>query len=417
MDSLIRVHTQTDKSTVEYVKFMWETMLKLASRPERLSLHIHCIGPSAVERASNLALPGSTTSLVVRASEGGSYGHAACIMDALSMMNDGNTHVICDSDAFLVAKGWDNYIIKKISEGVGIIGTTYEDVGGFSSGAINVQTYKKIPTFTWCAMSSAHPWSTLDVLPRKDHRIHVANAQLSAIYNLPIGYHVFGEAGYQLPQFLFDHKIKYEGWTQLKPSKNATVLSGLSDYHEEFHADGIPFVVHHRGSLRHRYRESRVSRAFFSKVDPWIDAETTKTDAWIGSQMPTSGSQLDLRFMADEKPSPKRNLVLQPSKPIEGWLKITVDGSLSRARAPLSEVGYVVDYPNDNKVRHLRAEGTSNANLTFTLPSYPQHGLTIRNATNVTINVQTASGANKVAVASQTVRFVLVDVDGVFVAA
>lgn len=279
----IHVHTQCDRSTIDYVQFMWKTMLKLASNPQSIFLNIHCIGPKAAQIANDLKMIRTNAINVSAAISGGSFGHAACIMSAFSMINNDEqcAHVICDSDAFVVAKGWDSYVKQRIiHDEIGMMGTTYENVGGFSSGTTNVQTYKKLPTFTWCALNPKHQWSTLDVMPNKELKILVSNDDLSKIYNLPIGHFVFGEAGYQLPKFIHDNNISCEGWLQLKPSKTAKVTSGLSDYHEEFHVNDTPFVVHHRGSLRHKYRESQLSIDFFAKVDPWIESEANLKPHW-----------------------------------------------------------------------------------------------------------------------------------------
>ena len=59
------------------------------------------------------------------------------------------------------------------------------------------------------------------------------------------------------------------------------MLRGLSDYHEEYHvADGVPFVVHHRGSRNHAYRGDKVSQDFFGAVDRWLVDEKQREPRW-----------------------------------------------------------------------------------------------------------------------------------------
>jgi len=279
----IKVHTQVDRSTVSYAEFMWQTMLRLAADPSKISLTVHCMENGVAERVTQLLnVDVSSVPNVTGAPLGGSYGHGACVMNALASSNNGCINVIADSDTCMVAKGWDSYLKEKLIKGnVAIVGATYEDIGGFSSGSDKVQTYKKIPTLTWCALSPKHDWRSLNILPNKLHKVAIATDELSTIYNLPIGYVIFGEVGWQIPQYLHDNKLAYEGWRQLKPTKDAVVLKGLSDYHEEFHVDAnVPFVVHHRGSLRHPYRGSEMSQRFYDAVDRYLQKELLMQPRW-----------------------------------------------------------------------------------------------------------------------------------------
>lgn len=383
---------------------MWETMLKLAARPENIQLSIHSIGPSAAEALKTL--PQSRGWQVERATEGGSFGHGACIMDALRMMIDDDIHVICDSDAFVIAKGWDNLVRKIVADGYGIAGTTYEELGGFSSGKSNVQTYKKVPTFTWAILAPGIPWSQLDVMPDKNRTILIENERLSKIYNLPIGHSVFGEAGYQLPLFLFEHNVKYDGWPQLKPTNGATVLSGLSDYHEEFHAGGVPFVVHHRGSLRHPYRATKLSNAFFAKVDPWIEHELTQPIKWTLDE--ESWEQTTFKFDT----SAVRKLDLPMKRP-EGWMKATVNGIVVHPRAPLTNIFNRLSYANYERVTHIRLEGASTQPFYVEINNVIGHVAIVRNMTNVSVHVQKdEKTSTSILEAGQTSMF-FVDDDGV----
>lgn len=410
MTTFINVHTASDKATTDYVRFMWETMLKLADNRELLRLHIHCIGPSAADQLRSLIQ--SQTYVVSEAREGGSFGHAACIMDAFKLMIDDEIHIICDSDAFVVAKGWDNLVRLKASLGIGMAGTTYEELGGFSSGTGNVQTYKQIPTFTWAMLGAGPPWNSLNVMPNKDHRILIENDQMSKIYNLPVGHHVFGEAGYQLPLFLHQNNVKYEAWKQLKPSKDAVVLFGLSDYHEEYHVDDVPFVVHHRGSLRHPYRSSKLSKAFFEKVDAWIEQETKRTPRWE-STFKGLWKQLSLPF-AFEEPPPIRLDARLSIITTDGWLKITSDEVVVRAKSKFNSVVNRVSFTPGQHIHHVRVEGDVNQKFFIEIPDVMNQSVTIRNMTNFELTVQKDVRTATVAIEPGKLAFVLVDADGVF---
>lgn len=417
MGTTIHVHTPTDRGTVKYVEFMWDTMLRLASHPEHLFLHVHSIGPSAVDLLQHLK---QSKAYHVQSAEGGSAGHAACIMNAFKLMNDGDIHIISDSDAFVVAKGWDNVVRKRIKDGVGMAGTTYEDLGGFSSGNGGVQTYKDVPTFTWALLSSEYDWASLDVTPNKNHRIAINTEELSKIYNLPIGKEVFGEAGWQLPQFLHTNKIPYQAWKQLKPTRGAAVLNGLSDYHEEYHVDNVPFVVHHRGSLRHKYRESRLSIDFFHKVDRYLEKEVLRESRWP-DELILPWTQLSL-FNEEQWSAPqvqryeeiRVDTTVNDVQP-NGWLKVTilnVGVAIPKKTITTSDV-HKLSYAASEKMNHIRIEGSSNCKIRFEIPS-DTHGTTVRNTTNVSVIIQKDATTQFVEIESGATSLIVVDVDGVF---
>lgn len=419
----IHVHTQADKSTVPYAKFMWETMCSLANHPELLSLTVHCMGPTAEARAIPWIQRGNA--IVIHGRKGdplnGSNGHAACIASALAMTGDGAIHVICDSDTVVVAKGWDDYVRHRMLDGgIGMMGTTYEDLGGFSSGANTVQTYKKVPTFTWCALSPMHDWRDLVVKPNKDHRVDITTPQLSQIYNLPVGFSVFGEAGWQVPQYLHDHALSYEGWQQLKPTKDALVLAGLSDYHEEYHANGrIPIVTHHRGSMRHAYRGDRISNKFYGAVDKYLMTELTATPKWTWSEK--DGVKVDIPILnTTPLPEPPKVTVTPDAYVPVGkeWLKISFNGAVVRPKRGVDRTtaGTTLEIlkPAPTAMGHLRVEGVLEHNFPIVLPSVSvdPYMLTVRNMTGAPLLLTMGSGSNLSLSAGKT-WWVLVDVDGV----
>lgn len=419
---VIHVHTQADKSTVPYAKFMWETMMSMANHPKQLKLTVHCMGPTAAARADAWVGP-QGGAIIVPGLKGdplnGSRGHGACVMSALKMMGNGDIHVIADSDTVIVAKGWDDYLrIRLIDEGIGILGTTYEELGGFSSGASTVQTYKKVPSLTWCAMSPMHDWRNLDVMPNKAHHVAITTERLSQIYNLPVGYSVFGEVGWQLPQYVSDYNLKYDGWKQLKPSKDAAITKGLSDYHEEFHAGDVPFLAHHRGSMRHAYRGDRISRAFFAAVDTYLIEEGTRATRF----MRDVNKVADIPIFGPREPevviSP---ITVTPEAYVPAgkeWLKISFNGVPVRLRKAVDRTQPVTQLeiakPAVDRIGHIRVEGSLEFNYPLILPpvSAEPYMVTLRNATAAPLMVNSGVGGS-LALPSEKTWFILVDVDGV----
>ncbi len=429
---IIHVHTQADKNTFPFVRFMWDTLVSLANHPDRLRLIAHCMGPTAAAKIETWLSAEKGRALVVPDPRGdlkGSKGHGACIMSALAMTGDGSIHVVCDSDTVIVAKGWDDYVRQRtITDGIGMIGTTYEDVGGFSSGKSTTQTYKKAPTFTWAALTPLHNWGGLDVMPNKSHTIKINTPQLSQIYGLPIGYSVFGEAAWQVPQYLYDYDLRNESWQQLKPTKDAVVLKGLSDYHEEFHAGGAPFVVHHRGSMRHAYRGDKLSKAFYSTVDAYLATELSrKAPRWTWSDPNSIKSLGPVALPRGLVPPEARRTVPEPvavappATPVKEekeWLKVTFNSTVTRPRKDVDRGGQGIDLkfarPAMGSISFVRVEGALNHGCLTIVPATPAEPylLTYRNATLCTLVVSTGNGST-VSVQPNSTVWLLIDVDGV----
>lgn len=407
----IHVHTQSDKATMGYVRFMWETMLMLANKPGLLKLTVHSMSQTAADRVVD-GLQRATT-ILVASPDGqplaGSYGHGVCVEHALNQTDDGDIHIICDSDTVVLAKGWDDYVRDRL-ETMGCIGVTYENEGGFSSGKSNFQTYKQIPNVVWMAMSKNYKWKQLRALPKKEVPIDIQTSEQSKIYNLPIGHKVLRDVAWQIPSYLYENKISYEGWYQLKPSMNASeckVLSGLSDYHEEYHVEnGIPFVVHHRGSLRHKYREDKVSKLFYQHVDNWLNKEMAGMPHWG-----------DYDQSQKLKPIETTKTPTVP-KHIDGeeWVKITLGSRVIFTRKKPNRPALVVNYddPAQGTTCNLRFEGYLHAPLRIELPLSRKESyiMTLRNASNQELTIST--GAQQIVTVDATAtKLLLIDVDGV----
>ena len=432
----IHVHTSSDKGTINYVVFMWDTMRMLANKPDLLNLSVHCMGWTAADR---LAYMKNTKTYVVpdvQINHGleGSVGHGACIEDALMMTDDGDIHIIVDSDTVVLAKGWDDYVRQHLLDHhVGVFGATYENIGAFSTGAGVTQTYKGIPNVVWMAMTPLARWQDLKALPAKETNIEITNETLAKTYGLPVGYHVLRDVAWQIPQYLVDHHINYDGWKQRKPQTDAVVLKGLIDYHEEYHVDGtVPFVVHHRGSMKHPYRSHGVSSQFFSAVDAWLEQEKQREPRWTWE--PQSHHTEMLQNLIDQKTAASERLTMHLNrswsgkqqlltsipvdyKMLDGWLKMTLDGEVIRSRH-IDRVPSVVDvvYKPNGRTPPLRLEGNvSEKGLKIRVPSYATspHTLIVRNLTNVDVEVGTLDNARgTVTVPMGSCLSLLVDVDG-----
>jgi hypothetical protein len=185
-------------------------------------------------------------------------------------MTGGALDIIADTDTVMLQRDWDR-AIAGLLETTGIVATCYEDIGGFSSGAGKVQTYKRKPSLTWFALSPKYDWRGLDPRPAKQRTIVIASDELAKLYNLPIGYELVRDVGWLVPAFLHENKIPFTVFDQIKPTSSASMaLKTGIDYHEEYHMAGHPVLAHQRGSHKHPFRGNDISRSFYDSCDAYM---------------------------------------------------------------------------------------------------------------------------------------------------
>jgi hypothetical protein len=289
---LIHVHVTVASNSIPYYLYMVRNYLALASGKNQVKFFAHCLDK---ETFSKLHLSKETFKAievyknpkfyvlqtwrdlvkVLVATFGfprpmsGSNGHSAGISSALSITGSA-VDIIADADTVLLKRNWDVTLLELLSN-YGIVGTSYEDIGGFSSGSGNIQTYKRKPSMTWFAMSPRFNWKDLDPKPSKADNIKIINSELSSLYNLPIGAELARDVGWNLPLYLEDNNISYIAFDQIKPtSGDALVLKSGIDYHEEFHHKGNVFLAHQRGSHKHKFRASHISESFYNSCDMYM---------------------------------------------------------------------------------------------------------------------------------------------------
>jgi hypothetical protein len=282
MSPIIHIHAQVDVASVGYVVFMWETMLRLANQPELIKLSVHCMDEGL---ESQINLP-QTQVDTVRAPSGaamrGSHGHGVAVEHAILQCDDGNIHVLANSDIAMVYKGWDDYTRHMIiDKGIGTFGATFEDIGGFGSGPGSVQMYKGSPNIIWMAMSPKHKWADLKACHGIGTNLLIATDHMSKVYNLQVGFELLRDVGWQIPSYLDENNISYVGLKHLKGSTGGTVLKGENNYHEEFPTpEGVPFLVHQRGARRNKFRNGD-SGLFYAAVDRYLEVEYTIPTRWV----------------------------------------------------------------------------------------------------------------------------------------
>ena len=271
------IHIVISNRSFSYLRFVLRNYRELFSKSSHINFKVYCLDRTVYYRISksNLAIE----KILVKNAHKGSIGHSMGLSLALKNFTAGHINIISDADVCILVKNWDILLLKfltspssQIIKPAGVIGVTYENIDGFSSGNSEIQTYKNAPTLTWCLFMPDYDFTNLDASSEKNNLLQINSAQLSKIFGIPQGYSLLKDVGWQLPLFLVKNSIPYLVFDHIKPSNSdAKILGGAGDYHDEFHYNKIPFLVHQRGSMKHSFRLSKFSKEFYNRVDKYLD--------------------------------------------------------------------------------------------------------------------------------------------------
>jgi len=204
----------------------------------------------------------------------GTNGHCQAVKAAFANIKSVKEvdciNIIADTDTVVLQKNWDQILIEVLSS-VDVLGSTYEPYGGFSSGTTHIQTYKNKPNLSWFAFTKNVDFSKLDLTPNKSQHLAIDTAELSEIYQLPVGFFLLRDTGWQIPKFIHDNNVPYKILTHEKPTRGAKILKTDNEYNEEFQLEGLPFVAHQRGSMGRPFRIDPLSSSFYSVLDSYFE--------------------------------------------------------------------------------------------------------------------------------------------------
>lgn len=265
----MRIHIVTNSTTIQYHDYCIDNHRSMAADPSKLEFYSYCL-----DDASYRSAPSKGSKAIKLPGNSGSVAHALGVNEALKNMVEDDVNVIADSDSFILMKGWDEEI-RKLCEQYGVIGTTYEDIGGFSSGDGPVQTYKRLPNVTWCAFSNRYKFD-FDAMCQKASNLLIDTQELSETFNLPIGKSLLKEPAWQLPIFLKANEIASLPLAFVRPtSGNAKAVLTKEDYHTEYQLhDGTPFVAHQRGSMSKAFRVHPLSKSFYDACETYAKGQS-----------------------------------------------------------------------------------------------------------------------------------------------
>lgn len=242
---MIVLHCVTDKKSEQYAVAMHWSALKMLSSPGSVSYIHHPIVTA------------------------GSTGHADGIKAALLRADPLLQNVIVDSDVVFLMKGWNMWLEEALTQHK-VVGSTYEDIGRFSTGHGPIQSYKKRPNMTLFGWSQGVEMASLDPHPDKQRFFPVLDNCLSERYNLPIGSSLLCDVGWQVPAHLDSLGIVGLGLENFRLNE----LPGFEACHPSNELfvtpDGKPFAAHQRGSSRSPFKGDANSQAFYEAVDRFL---------------------------------------------------------------------------------------------------------------------------------------------------
>lgn len=291
MSEIFNVHVVVAKESCLYFDYLVRNFRHTAAKPERVFFFCYALDKETYDRYRNSLEISACYPVYSRWSSyrrvtwaewrtflraqltgvpalGGSNGHSAGVNYATRQMPlmKGH-HLIADADVAVIARDWDT-ATERLFEDYHIIGTPYEDIGGFSSGSGKLQTYKKFPNVIWLAIRKDCDLSGLDWFPNKQRNIAIDSEEKAALYNLPLGYEMVCDVGWRFPGFCAARGYRVLTMTQVKPtSPQAQIIRSDRDYNEEYQLEGRAFVAHQRGGSRHAFRDSDISCHFYDCVE------------------------------------------------------------------------------------------------------------------------------------------------------
>lgn len=266
------IHLTISKNSINYASQAINSYLYLSSSESQITFFAYCLDNYSFMKM-NSSKKFESVIRIGAESVGGSVGHALALEAAVNNFTANQINIISDTDIMIVKKHWDKRLWHEmIDNSIDLLGTQHEGIGGFISKEILEQQYKSKPSSTWMAVAPRINLSGLVFMPDKSNFLQIDSKQLSELYNLPIGYILFRDTGWQIPEYIEENRIRYKVLEIVKPSqKEAKVLNGLSDYHDEFHLGYKPFLIHQRGSMRHRYRIDKLSVSFYNAADTYLE--------------------------------------------------------------------------------------------------------------------------------------------------
>lgn len=291
--TVFRLHCVVCDNSIDYFKYLLANYRDLASSEAKIEVFAHCTDDESYkivqnQRLADHAIPVHRTPkfyvygnrndfknrlklfLGLSPKLSGSSGHASGINSAFLSSGGEGIDIIADTDTVIVVKNWDLLLADILSK-YAIIGTSYEQKGGATSGHGVVQTYKTSPNLTWVAFSSRYPFNKLDANHKLWKNLPIKTEEQAELYGLKVGESLLRDIGWKMPQFLKDYNATCCILAHTNPeSGKSKVLKVGNSYNEEFQLNSQPFIVHQRGSRKHAFKSQPLSAPFYDAAEAYI---------------------------------------------------------------------------------------------------------------------------------------------------
>ena len=249
----IVIHTGTNAQAEPYAQLMFKSAQQLANNPQHIEQRRHVINDDA--RGSN--------------------GHGLWLKEAFEQIvaSIDTIHIICDADVVFLHPGWDDDLCQLfLCEGISCLATSYEKIGGPSTGQGTVQTYKGRPNVTFIAFAPYVDMLKFDPSHQKHQHMKIVTEEQSVTFGIPVGYELFRDTAWELPDYLRKHGWLDTSRVMIHERENPQILTkDICGYCEEFVWEDKPFIAHQRGTSSKKFNVDPVSKLFVKACEDHLD--------------------------------------------------------------------------------------------------------------------------------------------------
>ncbi len=287
---IINIHSVVNEKSIKYFNYLVRNLKHTAKISHRLFFFTHCLDDKSYRFYRDSKLVSNAYQsfkqkdayrkktiqdwkvflkaiLFKKVHLHGSNGHACGLNSIVRNFNKIEGHnLIIDADCAVISNYWDDIICKWLKN-FDLIGTNYEEKGGYTSGDGLNQTYKKLPNAVFMVIKNGIDLSKLNWMPDKERNLKIQTKKLSTVYNLPLGYELVRDVGWRLPSLIYEKKLKVKVSKYIILKNKLRKLKTGYEYNQEYHFDNILFIGHQRGSARFEFRKSKFSKNFYKCVE------------------------------------------------------------------------------------------------------------------------------------------------------
>jgi hypothetical protein len=266
---VIHVHTAVVWNTLDYAYYMLQNALQMASSPGQLRFTVCC-----TDRRSHAFVSASpefaelnvkVTSCPKHGLGLGSEQHGAAVNAMIRGFDPECHNMLADGDTVLLKPWWDTGV-ERAFRGADVFGACFPDQVGDHPQF----WYQGHPSISWLVFKQGTDVSGFDAMPQKEADLKIDTPAQVELYGVPVGGMLIRDTAWRLPEFARDNGLRTTGMRAVKPG----VVFPAGAPFVEYHLGGEPFVVHMQRSLRHPFRMTPTSQAFYDGCELYLARQT-----------------------------------------------------------------------------------------------------------------------------------------------